>query len=654
MSLGSGKSWNTKEFFETQFRIIRSRQVSAEVVRLLKLIEDHDFLGIAALPEDEKLKRLTRIDPISILKNRISLSPINESHVVLVKVKDHKPKRAALLANEVARAYQRQNVGHKVSAAHEAVQWLSRKLKELGEQRNQAEKSLLQFKQDHGLLQATLGERQNLLGLTIQALERQWIEASQKINALRSEVNQVNRATSTEAQLSIAQVINNPLIQRLKEQRLALENSKTALLEQYLDQHPKVRVVTEQLSRLNLVVKAEIKGIKRSLKHSLKAAEQAGNSLKRALDKMKLEAKTLQSQELEYRGLELAVQTNATLYTQMQVRQKEAELQAQTTANNVRILDTALVPSSYVSPRLTLNLAAAFIGWVLLSFLILILVDFMDQTIQTQLQLQELYHLTVLGSVPMIKRGRRPFKQDASVRNSELYVLENPTSTVAECVRTIRTNLLFMDPERELRSLLVTSAAPREGKTLTCVNLGMTMAMSGDRILIIDSDLRRPRLHKIFGLLNDRGFTNMLIDSSVESEEVIRPTDLETLDLLCSGPLPPNPAELLQTAAFKRTLDRLLQEYDRVIFDSPPVVPVTDAQVIGRQIDGAVLVVRAHQTNREVFGRAVNLLRTVNVNLIGGLLNGIDISKEVYGHYYYQYKQDLPEETKGIESRFGD
>jgi polysaccharide biosynthesis transport protein len=652
VSLGSGKTWNTKEFFETQFRIIRSRQVSAEVVERLNLKSDLDFLGVAQLSPELREEKLKSRDPISLLKSRISISPIPESHVVSLRVKDHKPERAALLANTIAEVYRKQNVGHKVSAAREAVVWLRRKLTEIGDQRKKAEEGLLTFKTDNDLLQATLGERQNLLGLTIRSLEEQLIKSHQKVVALKSEVRQVKNASGAEAQVSISQVINNTLIQRLKERRLALENEKTALLSQYLNEHPKVKVVSDQLTRINEVITREVKGIQRSLKRELRASERAESSLKETQKDLKKEARALQSQELKYKTLETEAKSSGELYTQMEVRLKEAELQAQTTANNVRILDEARPPKSYVSPRLSLNMAAAAIGWALLCFLILIAIDYLDRTIKSQLQLYDLYQLTALGSVPKIQKGKRPFKQDVAVRNSELYVLENPTSTVSECMRTIRTNLLFMDSQRQLKSLLVTSAAPREGKTLTCINLGITMALSGERVLIIDSDLRRPRVHKVFNLLNDRGFSNMLIDAEVEPDEVTRQTELETLDLLCSGPLPPNPAELLQTPAFKRTLNRLLEEYDRVIFDSPPVVPVTDAQIIGQQIDGTVLVVRAQQTNREILRRAVELLTAVKVNLVGALLNDVDISQEVYGHYYYQYKQD-PAEVDPIERRFG-
>ena len=192
---------------------------------------------------------------------------------------------------------------------------------------------------------------------------------------------------------------------------------------------------------------------------------------------------------------------------------------------------------------------------------------------------------------------------------------------------------------------MVTSAAPRDGKTLNSINLSVAMALSGERVLLIDADLRRPRVHKIFGMMNDRGFTNMLVDEEVEAEDVSRATALESLDVMTSGPLPQNPAELLQTHAFKRTMERLLEDYDRVIFDSPPVVPVTDPQIIGRQVDGVVLVARVEKTQRDVFKRALELLMNVQVKLLGVVLNDMNATSGTYGyHYYYQYHQDKGEQ----------
>lgn len=638
--LGTTNSWNTVEFFETQFRIIQSLKVSESVALQEKLIEDHDFLGVDQIEPEKRAEFLSEVNPAAILRSRVSVVAVPDSHVVEIRVTDHKPQRAARLANAIAEAYRLQNVGHKVSAAQEAVRWLSNKVDEISDQRKRSDEAMLHFKQENDLLQSTLAERQHLLGLTIQSIEKDLLDASQEVKVLRAEARQLKRATSSQAELSIPQVISNPLIQRLKEQRLTLENQRTELLEQYLEAHPKVKVVSDQLERINKTIQGEVKGIKSSISRQLQAAEFKETSLKETLKGLKEKARGIQAQELTFKALEANVKSNATLSEQMQVRLKEAELQAQTTANNVRLLEGALSPTIPIFPRLSRNLLISLFGWSVLSFLVLLLFDLMDRSLKTQLQFAELYKLTPLGSLPLIERGKRPQKNEAVVRQSELYVMENPQSTIAECVRTIRTNFLFMNPNRTLKSLLITSAAPKEGKTLTSISIASSLAMAGDRVLLVDCDLRRPRVHKVFGMVNDRGLTNMLVDPDVESEEVSRPTPLENLDIMTSGALIPNPAEILQTPAFERTLQKLLGDYDRVIFDSPPVVPVTDSQIIGRQVDGTMLVARSEVTNKDVFNRALELLRAVNVNLLGGLMNGVDMSKELYGQYYYQYTQN--------------
>ena len=202
-----------------------------------------------------------------------------------------------------------------------------------------------------------------------------------------------------------------------------------------------------------------------------------------------------------------------------------------------------------------------------------------------------------------------------------------------------------MTPERALRGMMVTSAGPREGKTHTCVNIGATMAMSGSRTLLVDSDLRRPRMHKVFGLINERGLANLIMDADTDVSQVAIKTEVENLDILCSGPLPPNPSEILHTQGFKRTLAHLYDNYDRVIFDSPPVGAVTDAQILGQQVDGAVLVVRAGETSREMLKKAKGLLDKVNVRVLGALLNNLDVRQKGYGQYYYQYYSQHTDET---------
>ena len=652
VSLGSGNSWNTKEFFETQFRIIRSRQVSQEVVNRLHLNLDDDFLGLTKLPKEHREQKRSKSDPAGKLMSKISLIPVSDSHVVLVQVKDHRPERAALLANTIAEVYREQNVGHKVSAALEAVRWLGIKLNELGDKRRLAESALLQFKQENGLMQSSLSERQKLIGMTMQSIEQQLVEIGQKVDILRSESSLASRTSSDEALVSLPKVISNSLIQRLKEQKLNLENQRTNLLEHYLDAHPQVRVITEQLDRLKKTIRKEVDGIKRLINSEYKSASEVQRGLNRKLKELQDTARSLQSQELRFLALEQDVTNANLLFNQLQLRHKEAELQAQTTANNVRILDAALPPKSPIFPRLSLNLAAAILGWLLLCALLLILIDFMDRTIKNIQDFELAGRMKLIGTIPTLKQGRKPNRRDPIVHTPDLYIFEAPNSSFAEAIRVIRTNLLFMDADKELRSILITSATPQDGKTMVSVQISVILATTGKRVLIVDADLRRPRLHRVFQCTNSKGFTELLLDHELAIDSVTKPTEIETLDLLTTGPLPPNPSEILQTTAFKITLRRLQKEYDYVIFDSPPVIPVTDAQIIGRQVDGAILIARVDRTRKDTLRKAADQLLQVDVPLLGGILNAIDRGGEGYGYYYYDYHRDESTNKDALDESF--
>lgn len=637
VSLGLGNTWNTKEFYETQYRIIRSRMVAKQVVDKLGLDRDLDFLGIAKIEDPaERAQALETADAVTRLAGSVRVDPVADSQVVFIKVRDHNPKRAKLLADEIALAYKKQNVQRKVSAAKDAVDWLGKQAKDLLEDQRKAEEALLEYKRTEGILGASLGDAQQLIGLELQDARKKLRETRGIAESLRERLRQVKGMSAKTASRSLDEVLDNGLVQQLKAQSVELKNDRDELLKRYLDKHPDVLVANKKIDRVERAlareIEAELAGVKRAVKRDFDSAHRA--ELLAAGDVATLEkrARELHAKERRYTELEGAVEGKKTLLAQMELRLKEAQLQADSNANNVRVLDLALVPSRPVSPRLMINLAVAVMISLVGGFGLGFLVEQLDSSVKNQEQLEREFGLTFLGVIPSMRDAK-----GAAVRNPDRYVLENPNSTVAECVRTVRTNLMFMAPERELRSMLVTSAGPREGKTSTVVNIGATMAYAGSKVLLVDSDLRRPRLHKVFDMTNDRGLTSMILDADVQIADMIQESSVDGMHIMCSGPLPPNPAELLQTKGFRRTLARLMETYDQVIFDSPPVVAVTDAQVLGMQLDGAVLVVRAGQTTRDMLGKAKRLLSDVNVTMLGAVLNNLDVTRRGYGQYYYRY-----------------
>ena len=211
-----------------------------------------------------------------------------------------------------------------------------------------------------------------------------------------------------------------------------------------------------------------------------------------------------------------------------------------------------------------------------------------------------------------------------------------PRSSAAECARVVRTNLLFTGTGRDLRRIVVTSASPREGKTAVALNLAFTMAASDKKTLLIDSDLRKPRLHRVFGVKNVEGLSNLIVGTGVP-EEVVLETDVPNLHFLPCGSIPPNPAELLQTDGFRRLLDHLSEHYHRLILDSPPVMAVADPMIMCTHMDGAVLVIRSGQSISDMVLRSIEALQNVQGRVLGAVLNSVDISKPAYGKYYYYY-----------------
>jgi capsular exopolysaccharide synthesis family protein len=265
----------------------------------------------------------------------------------------------------------------------------------------------------------------------------------------------------------------------------------------------------------------------------------------------------------------------------------------------------------------------------------------LDRTVKSPDDLEREVGYPLLGLLPEIHIGdtRKQRKRRAALPAEsglpiELTLFREPTSGLAEAARALRTNLVFMSPDKPQRRLLVTSAGPAEGKTTVACCIAIAMAQAGQRVLLVDCDLRRPRLHRVFGRTNDTGVTSALLDMSILDTMQLK-TEIPNLSVLQSGPVAPNPAELLHSERFRRLLDTLEERYDRVIIDSPPVVPVTDAAILSKYVDGTVLIVRAFETRRELARRAVRALQDVGANVVGTVLNALNPSKAGSGYYHY-------------------
>jgi len=386
-----------------------------------------------------------------------------------------------------------------------------------------------------------------------------------------------------------------------------------------------------------------------SVDAELEAARATEAGLNRELDKLKTEAQQLEAKSIPFNALARSTKNSEHVYQLLQGRAEEAKLSRFLTVNNVEMLDQAIVPEKPIKPKVMMNIGLSAIVGLLLAIGLAILVEFSDRTIRSQDDLEAL-GFSFLGIVPSINSVPGAFPKGAGPTatsrgnepdpiNFDQYSHDYPKSQVAESLRSVRTNLLFMSADSRFQKLLITSPLPQEGKTTVAINLAIVMSQSEHRVLLVDTDMRRPRIHKAFGIKRPlRGLSTMILGQSTAAESIHR-TNVPNLDVLVCGPTPPNPSELLHTERFKLVIDQLSTLYERIIFDSPPVGVVTDAAILSRMVNGTVLVVKNARTTRDSAKYALNLLTDINALIYGAILNDLDLSNRKYGQYYHHYAQ---------------
>ena len=654
--------WANREFIQTQIRLITSRNIAETVAQELQLETDLEFLGVSRIVDPvEQQVAIQAIDIPALIQSVISVTPIQDSQLVNITAVTGSAASAAAIANATARVYSERNLQRNVESIERAATWLEEQQQILQNRLEESEQALVLYRRNNNILTVTLKDNVSLLA-SMQNVAGQLADARLETERLRSIVREIDSALESGnlSDLSVEAVLDNVLVQGLKQQLIDLQVSYIELSTYYLDEHPEVMAVSEQLELVQRSLENEVRTILEVWQNRFRNAESLERSLAARLAMVEAEVQQLGEHEVNYNRLLLDAEGNRELFLMIKRRMQEVDLTRNSQYNNVEVVEAAVVPRRPYNPQQLTQLGAIVLLALALAFATALGLDSLDTTVRSTEDLEREFALSFLGLVPSIrpKRSRRRSARGPARGqswNPDTYVYDFPRSSLSEACRTIRTNLHFLGTEKPLNRILVTSAGPREGKTTMTSNIGTVMAQSGQRVLIIDTDLRRPRLHKAWGMSADVGLTSVLTGEAT-FEEAIQSTPVENLFVLASGPIPPNPTELMHTERFQEVLNELSSRFYQLILDSPPVTPVTDAALLSRFVDGIVLIIKAGVTRKEILHRTLDQLRSVRANILGCVLNDVDLSRRSYGYYaqgyYYRraqeyYGEDLEEKSAG-------
>ncbi len=648
MPLGGGDFFDNQEYYETEYKIITSSKVCEEAARDAGLASDYAFFGLSAPPA----KAITIADAGAALRGHVIVEPVKNSRLVAIKVDDTDPKRAKRLADAMANAFINNNLEKAVNATTDSVAWLGGQVTTVKRDLETNENALHEFKEKNDLPSTSINESSNMVRQEMQEYDKALTETRTRKQELLARSAELAKVSSESPDvLPASELLSSGYLGELRKSYLdAVRTSKSLRAEGKGDNHPLVKAADEKIGEAKNALIAEIKNIQGAVERDLAVVEREEAGEATLYEEAHKRAVDLNMKEIEYHRLDRSRDENEKLYAMLQEQMKSADLARMMHVNNLHLIEGASEPGGPIRPRVSVNVLAGILFGLLAGVGLVWLRNTLDSTLKMPDDVESHLGVTFLGLLPAMiddpndkgaaKVGGRLARSSKTTPASELVVHERPHSGIAEAARGIRTNLLFTNPDKPFHKLLVTSSAPSEGKTTVACSIAIALAQSGQRTCIIDCDLRRPRLHRIFDRVGDAGLTTLLVGDATLAE-VAKPTGIENLWSIPAGPIPPNPADLFHSERFKKFLALAAEEFDRIVIDSPPLVAVTDSAILSTLVDGTVFVVRAASTTRALAAQGMRTLADVDAPVVGAVLNGADLRRHEYSYYqYYYYKRE--------------
>jgi capsular exopolysaccharide synthesis family protein len=662
----SQEGWFNDEFYQTQHRILQSRSLAKRTLDAMKLWDAPRLgngpemrssfsltglmwgavdrvIGLARRPFQQDLpappaasaeqpgadETAAQSARISEFLGGLNIVPVRNTRIVEIRYVSTDPVFAAQAANAVAAAYMQQNMEFKVSTSKEAGDFLADRLAEQRKDVEASERALQEFKEKNGAVSIAEGTS-SIAVQRLTDLNAALIKAKTDRISKEAVYNQVKSLQASGAVDTFPGVLANEYIQGLKANLAGLQREQAQLSERYGDAHPEMIKMRSAIQTANAKLAAEISKVVDGVTSEYRAAAAQEQSLQGAMTAQRNEALGQNKMSITYSVLQREADSNRQIYESLLQRAKETGISGERRSTNVRVVDRAEVSYGAISPNIRRDVTLAFLAGLVFGIGLAFGFEHLDNRIKTPQELKASVGIPFLGMVPMIVADKH------AIANPLLN--NGVPQNFAEAFKTIRTNVLFSSADEGTRSLVVTSAGPGEGKSLVASNLAVAMAQAGQRVLLVDADMRRPRQHEIFGTEQEPGLSNLLAGNA-KMVESVRKSTIPGLWLMHAGHIPPNPAELLGSKRYADFLSSLGQHFDWVIIDTPPVMVVADGSICANRATGVLFVVGADHTTRQAARAAIEQLSGANAHLIGSVLNRADVVRNPYYYSAYYRKE---------------
>jgi len=636
LGLGSGDLDDYSVSLDTQLHILQSRTLALFVVRKLGLDRNASFMREAKFEpspqhsrSSESAETRTESAAVDVLLLHLAANSVKQTRIVEVSYAGPDPELNAQIVNALVDGFIDDSIRSRYEASTRSARFLSSQLTDLRTKVEESQQKLVAYEREHNIVGTD--DKQNVITAKLEDLNKQ-------LTAAEAECMEKESVYQTVASGDLDQLPETKSTENLQALRLReadLKNEYAQATTTYGPNYPRVVELNNRTKSVDASIQAELKRVQARAKGEYLAAAGAEQKLKTAFEQQKQEANRLNESAIQYGLLKRDFDSNRQLYDTLQERMKEAGVAAGLRSSNIRVIDAAEVPRRPVSPNFSnASAIALFFGFVL-SALVIAFREGMHRALDDPADVEAFTAMPSLALIPEYQPESLQIVETDSQSRNNVISLSKPNSVAAEAYRTLGTSILLSSPQ--LKTLLVTSSLPGEGKTSVAANCAVIMAQQGERVLLVDADLRKPTLHTCFGLSNARGLTSILRGMHAAADVAFPHPQLPQLAILTAGPEEAMPAETLGSSAMHELMRGWREQYDYVIIDTAPVLAVTDALRIAPEADSVLLVMRSGQTTREALARACTSLNQHSVPVLGIVINAVNFRSS--GPYYSYHAQ---------------